>query len=153
MSPDITATLIPKLEELPMLQLLNTPPSFINPPSASCPPSIAGSPPNGPTSPFNTSPYQMHSPNGASVFSTSCPPKSTNPGVAQNIKQNHMYQSQPSSPRHASPRSSISEGSSQKPKIPRHKRPSHINAEHRRRCKIQVKIIAYSRGKAIYFII
>ena len=131
------ANLLPKLEELPMLQLLETPPRFSSPPSASCPPSIAGSPPS--------SAYQLPSPQSATTsinLSTSCgssPPKSMSPGH-QTPK---YYRSQPSSPRHRSPRTSISSGSGgvTKQKIPRHQRPSHINAEHRRRCKIQVKII------------
>ena len=136
------ANLLPKLEELPMLQLLETPPRFSSPPSASCPPSIAGSPPSS-ASGFGS--YELPSPQSATTSinsSASCgssPPKSMSPGH----HTPKYYRSQPSSPRHRSPRASISSrsGGVTKHKIPRHQRPSHINAEHRRRCKIQVKII------------
>ena len=87
------ANLLPKLEELPMLQLLETPPRF----SSSCPPSIAGSPPSS-ASGFGS--YQLPSPQSATTsinLSTSCgssPPKSMSPGH-QTPK---YYRSQPSSP-------------------------------------------------------
>ena len=139
------ASLLPKLEELPMLQLLETPSRFSSPPSTSCPPSIAGSPP-GSANTFGS--YQLPSTPATTSYSlsTSCgssPPKSMSPGYHQTPKH---YQSQPNSPHDRSPRTSISDASGGKQKVPRHKRPSHINAEHRRRCKIQVKINTVIRG-------
>ena len=90
-----------------MLQLLETPPRFSSPPSASCPPSIAGSPPSS-ASGFGS--YELPSPQSATTSinsSASCgssPPKSMSPGH----HTPKYYRSQPSSPRHRSPRASIS---------------------------------------------
>ncbi len=141
--PELTEASIFSKLEIPMVQLLNAPPKFMVPPSASCPPSIAGSPPTGSTSLFAS--FQLPSPPATTSpsLSTSCgssPPKSVSPGYQATPTPKQF--SQPSSPRHRSPRTSISDAGApdtKLQKIPRHKRPSHRKAEIKRRVKIQVK--------------